>query len=317
MRPLAVLVALATMAFAATPHLAAAADFPTKPVELVVPWAAGGRADLIGRIFAASAGRHLRQPMVVVNKPGGGGATGTIMTMNAPADGHTLLVATIGGNVMRPLSTNVPYRYDSFAPVGQITASTLVLAAKADRPWKNLNELIADAKKRASPPTFSCPFGVVPHVAMIAVAQRGGVELRIVPQQGDGPSVTAVLGGHVDMVIGTPAALLPHLRTGEMRPLATFGETRDALLADVPTAKEQGFPVVATPWTGIAAPKSTPPEALAKLRQVFEVVMREPEFLAAMEKLGERVTPIVGEAFSARWKQDHDQWEEPSKAVRK
>jgi tripartite-type tricarboxylate transporter receptor subunit TctC len=308
---------LVMMTIGALAPIAAAADFPTKPVELIVPWAAGGRADLIGRVFAASAGRHLRQQMIVVNKPGGGGATGTVTAMNAPADGHTLLAATIGGNVMRPLSTSVPYRYDSFAPVGQISTSTIVLAARADRPWKNLAELVADAKKRASPPTFSCPFGVVPHLAMIAVAQRGGVDLKIVPQQGDGQSVTAVLGGHVDMVIGSPAALLPHVKTGDLRAIATFGEARDPLLADVPTAKEEGFPIVATPWTGIAAPKATPAEVLVKLRQVFEAVMKDPEFVAAMDKLGERVTPIVGEAFAARWKQDHEQWEEPSKAVRK
>jgi tripartite-type tricarboxylate transporter receptor subunit TctC len=308
---------LALITMGALSPLAATADFPAKPVELIVPWAAGGRADLIGRVFAASAGKHLRQQMVVVNKPGGGGTTGTVTVVNAPADGHTLLMATIGGNVMRPLSTSVPYRYDSFAPVGQISASTIVLATRADRPWKNLAELVTDAKKRASPPTFSCPFGVVPHLAMIAVARRGGVELKIVPQQGDSQSVTAVLGGHVDMIIASPAALLPHLKTGAMRALATFGETRDPVLADVPTATEQGFPVVATPWTGIAAPRGTPPEVLARLRQVFEAVMKDPEFVAAMDKLGERVTPIVGEAFGARWKLDHEQWEEPAKAVRK
>jgi len=311
------LVVLVMMTIGAMSPFAAAADFPTKPVELIVPWAAGGRTDLIGRVFAASAGKHLRQSVVVVNRPGGGGATGTVTAMNALADGHTLLVATIGGNVMRPLSTSVPYRYDSFAPVGQIAASTIALAARPDRPWKTLAELIADARKRASPPTFACPFGVVPHLTMIALAQRDGVELKLVPQDGDGRSVTAVLGGHVDMVIGSPAALLPHLKTGDMRALATFGETRDPVLADVPTAKEQGFPVVATPWTGIAAPKATPPEVLSKLRQVFESVMKDPEFVAAMDKLGERVTPIVGEAFGARWKLDHELWEEPSKAVRK
>jgi tripartite-type tricarboxylate transporter receptor subunit TctC len=299
------------------PPTVGAADYPTKPIELVVPWAAGGRADIIIRLFAASAGKHLPQPIVVVNKPGGSGATGTIAVMNAPADGHTLLAATVGGNVIRPLTATLPYRYDSFEPVGQITASTLVLASKADRPWKNLAEMIADGKRRATPTTFACPVGSIPHIAMIAIAQRNAVDLRLVPHQGDGPSVTSVLGGHVDTIIGSPAAILPHLKTGDMRALATFGEARDPALADVPTATEQGFPIVATPWTGIAAPKGTPPAVLARLRQVFEAVVREPDFVAGMDKLGERVTPIVGEAFSARWKQDHDLWEGPAKIVRK
>jgi tripartite-type tricarboxylate transporter receptor subunit TctC len=294
-----------------------AADYPTKPIELVVPWAAGGRADIIMRLFAASAGKHLPQPIVVVNKPGGSGATGTIAVMNAPADGHTLLAATVGGNVIRPLTASLPYRHDSFAPVGQVTASTLVLASKADRPWKNLAEMVADAKRRGGNPTFACPVGSIPHVVMVAVGQKSGVDLKIVPHQGDGPSVTAVLGGHVDTIIGSPAAILPHVRTGDLRVLATFGESRDPLFAEVPTATEQGFPLVATPWTGLAAPRGTPPAVLARLRQVFEAVLREPEFVAGMDKLGERITPIVGEAFAARWKQDHDAWEGPARIVRK
>ena len=317
MRRSILLAVLGTILVAPTPA-AVAADFPTKPIEIVVPWAAGGRADLIVRLFAGSAAKHAPHPMVVINRPGATGATGTIAVLNAPADGHTLLAATVGGNVVRPLtSTGLPYRYDSFAPVGQITASTLVLASKADRPWKNLADMVADAKKRAMPPTFASPFGVIPHIAMIAVAQRGGVEMKIVPQQGDGPSVTAVLGGHVDTIIGAPAAIMPHIKSGDMRPLATFGDVRDPTLPDVATAKEQGFPVVATPWTGLAAPKATPPATLARLQKIFEAVLRDPEFVAGMERLGERVTPIVGEAFAARWKQDHEQWEEPSRLVRK
>lgn len=141
-----VLCALLTALALVSPAPGAAAEFPAKPIELVVPWATGGRADIIMRLFAASAGKQLPHPVVVVNKPGGSGATGTIQVMNAPADGHTLLAATVGANVIRPLTASLPYRYDSFAPVGQITASTLVLASKADRPWKNLAELVADAK---------------------------------------------------------------------------------------------------------------------------------------------------------------------------
>jgi tripartite-type tricarboxylate transporter receptor subunit TctC len=309
------LVLMLLLAVLVVPLLAVA--YPTKPVELIVPWPAGGRTDLIARIFAAAAGKHLAQQVVVVNKPGGGGATGTAGVANANPDGHTLLVATIGGNIMRPLSASVPYRYDSFAPLGQITASTIVLAANASRPWRTLRDLVDAAKKGGPPPTYGCPFGVVPHLTVVAVANQAGVELKHVPQQGDGPSVTATLGGHQDMLIASPAVVLPHVKTGALRALATFGTERDPFLPDVPTAREQGFAVVATPWTGIVAPKGTPPEVLAKLRQVFEAVMKDPEFTAGMEKLGERVLPVVGEPFAAQWKRDHEQWEAPSKALKK
>jgi len=313
MRRSVVLVLL--LAVRVAPALTAA--FPTKPVELIVPWPAGGRTDLIGRLFAAAASKHLGQSVVVVNKPGGGGATGTVGVANAPADGHTLQVAHIGGKAMRPLSASVPYRYDSFAPVGQITASTIVLAANASRPWKNLRDLMEAAKTAASPPTYGCPFGVVPHLAVVALARHAGVDLKHLPQQGDGPSITATLGGHQDMIIASPAAVLPHVKAGTLRALATFGTERDPFLPDVATATEQGFAVVATPWTGIAAPKTTPPEALARLRQVFETVMKDPEFAAGMQKLGERIAPVVGDAFAAQWKRDHEQWEAPVKAIKK
>jgi tripartite-type tricarboxylate transporter receptor subunit TctC len=118
-------------------------------------------------------------------------------------------------------------------------------------------------------------------------------------------------------MIGAPAAMLPHLKTGAMRALATFGEARDPLLPDVATAKEQGFPVIATPWTGLAAPRDTPPAVLARLRQAFEATLKDPDFVAGMDKLGERITPLVGDAFAARWQQDHAQWEGPAKIVRK
>lgn len=312
-----VLLALLTVTVLPPAPSVMAADYPTKPIELIVPWAAGGRADIIMRLFAASAGKQLPHPIVVLNKPGGSGATGTIAVMNAPADGHTLLAATVGGNVIRPLTASLPYRFDSFEPVGQIAASTLVLATKADRPWKSLAEMVADLKKHGASATFACPIGSMPHVVMIAIARRSGADLRLVPQQGDGPSVTAVLGGHVDTIIGSPAAVLPHLKTGDMRALATLGDVRDPGLADVPTATEQGFPIVATPWTGIAAPKGTASAVLARLRHVLEAVVRDPEFVRGMEKLGERITPIVGEAFAARWKQDYDAWEGPAKVLRK
>jgi tripartite-type tricarboxylate transporter receptor subunit TctC len=310
-------ITLALLVLVILPWPAAAADYPTKPIELIVPWPAGGRTGLIARLYAAVASRHLGQQMVVVNKPGGGGAVGTTFVAQAPADGYTLLAATVGGNVMRPLTASVPYTYDSFAPIGQITASTLVLAARSDRPWKGLTDLVADAKRRPSPITFSTVFGVVPHVAMEAFAERAGIALKIVPQAGDAPGVTAVLGGHVDMIIAAPGPLLPHIKAGSLRALTTFNDARDPVLADVPTAKEQGYPIVATPWTGIVAPKGTAAEALAKLRATFAGVLADPEFVAGMQKLGEHILPLEPAAFAARWKQDHEQYEKPARAFRK
>lgn len=298
------------------PVAAAAQGYPAKPVEMIVPFPAGGRTDIIARQWAAVAGKHLGQQVVVVQKVGGGGAVGSIAVMNAPADGYTIMCTTIGNQVLRPLSASVPYRYDSFAPIGQLSAATLVLAAKSDRPWKNLKDLVEDAKRRPGAITFSTPLKLLPHLTVERFAAKAGVQLKLVPQTGDAPAITAALGGHVDMVIASLGGILPHLQAATLRALGTFSDQRDPGLPDVATATEQGFPVVGAPWTGIAAPKGTPPEVLAKLRATFDAVLRDPEFVAGMQKLGEQIVPLAADAFGARWQQDHDGYESVIKALK-
>jgi len=313
LRLIAILLLTALAAAAPAP---ARAQYPTKPVELVVPFPAGGRTDIIARQWAAAAGKHLGQQLVVVQKVGGGGAVGSIHVMNAPADGYTLMATTIGNQVLRPISATVPYRYDSFAPIGQISAATLVLAAKSDRPWKTLSELVADAKKRPGAITFGTPLKLLPHLTVARFARAAGVDLKHVPQTGDGPAITATLGGHVDMVVTSVGTILSHIKAGNLRPLGVFSEARDPALPEAATAGEQGFAVVGEPWTGIAAPKGTPAEVLARLRSVFELTIKDPEFVAGMEKLGERIVPMRADRFGARWAQDFEGLEPVVKALK-
>jgi tripartite-type tricarboxylate transporter receptor subunit TctC len=308
---------LALLVAAALPGTAWPQSYPAKPVEVIVPFPAGGRTDLVARQWAAVAQRHLGQQMVVVNRTGGGGATGTVAAVNAPKDGYTILATTIGNQVLRPLSAEVPYRYSDLAPVGQITAATLALAAKADRPWKTLKDLVEDAKRRPNAITFGTPLLLLPHMTVARFAATAGVELKHVPQTGDGPSVTAVLGGHIDLIVSSLGPVLPHAQTGAMRVLGTFSDARDPALPEIATAREQGFDVVGAPWTGIAAPPGTDPAALAKLREVFTAVLRDPEFVAGMQRLGEQIVPLDWQAFGARWKTDWEQFEKISKALQK
>jgi tripartite-type tricarboxylate transporter receptor subunit TctC len=304
LRVIAILLLSALVAGAPAP--ASAQSYPVKPVELIVPFPAGGRTDIIARQWAQAASRHLGQQVVVVQKVGGGGAVGSIHVMNAPADGYTLMATTIGNQVLRPISAEVPYRYDSFAPIGQLSAATLVLAAKSDRPWKDLKELAADARKRPGEITFGTPLKLLPHLTVARYAKAAGIDLKLVPQTGDAPAITATLGGHIDMVVASLGSVLPHLKTGALRALGTFSAARDPGLPNVATATEQGYAVVGEPWTGIAGPKGLPPAVLAKVRQAFAEVLKDPEFVAAMDKLGERIVPLNADAFGARWKQDYD-----------
>lgn len=294
----------------------ALAEYPTKPVELIVPFPAGGRTDIIARQWAAAAGKHLGQQVVVVQKVGGGGAVGSIHVANAPADGYTIMATTIGNQVLRPISAKVPYRYDSFAPVGQISAATLVLACRTDRPWQSLRDLAADARKRPGAITFGTPLKLLPHLTVARYASAAGIDLKHVPQGGDAPAITATLGGHVDLVIASLGGVRGHIKAGALRPLGTFSAERDPGLPGVATATEQGFPVVGEPWTGIAAPKATPPAVLARLREVFQATITDPEFVQGMAKLGERIVPLDADRFGARWKRDFEALEAVIKALR-
>jgi tripartite-type tricarboxylate transporter receptor subunit TctC len=291
--------------------------YPTKAIEVVVPFPAGGRTDIIARQFAATASKHLGQQMVVVNKVGGGGAVGTAAVIGAPPDGYTLIATTIGNQILRPLSAQVPYRYDQLSAIGQIAASPLGLATRPDRPWKSLQELAADAKKRPNEISFAANLLLLPHLTVAAYAERAGVQLKHVPQTGDAPGITAALGGHIDLVVSANSTLVSHVKSGALRVLGTFSAARDPALPDVPTAKEQGYAVIGEPWTGLAAPPSTPADVLAKLRSVFAAVMKDPEFLAGMQKIGEEPRPLDHVAFAARWKQDWDEFEKIVKALKK
>jgi tripartite-type tricarboxylate transporter receptor subunit TctC len=310
-------IALALLLAAFLPAAPALAQYPTKTVELIVPFPAGGRTDIVARQFAAVASRHLGQQMVVVNRVGGGGAVGTLAVINATPDGHTVLATTIGNQVLRPLSAEVGYKPWDLAAIGQITESTMSFATKADRPWHDLRALVADAKKRPNQVSFAANLLLLPHLVTALFEERAGVQLKHVPQQGDAPGITAVLGGHVDLVTASAiGTILPHVKAGNMRVLGTFGTQRDPALPDVATATEQGYAVTGGPWTGVAAPAKTPPEALAKLRSVFAMVMKDPEFVAGLEKLGEQLVVLDHEAFAARWKTDFEQYDRVVKAIK-
>jgi tripartite-type tricarboxylate transporter receptor subunit TctC len=307
------LAALALVGFAGP----ALAQYPTKAIELIVPFPAGGRTDIVARQFAAVASKHLGQQMVVVNRVGGGGAVGTLAVINAAPDGHTLLATTIGNQVLRPLSAEVGYKPWDLDAIGQITESTISLVAKADKPWKDLGDLVADARKRPNQVSFAANLLLLPHLITALFEDKAGVQLKHVPQQGDAPGITAVLGGHIDLVTASAVGtILPHVKAGALRVLGTFGKQREPALPEVATATEQGYAVTGGPWTGIAAPPKTAPEALARLRAVFAMVMKDPEFAGGLEKLGEQLVVLDHTAFAARWKTDFEQYERVVKAIK-
>ena len=295
------LVALAVLAVV----LPAYADepCPSRPITLVAPFPPGGIADLTGRPLSAALEKVLKSPVALVNRQGAAGAVGMQSVAVARPDGYTLLVALSSISIIpeadKLFGRQPAYTVDQFAPIALLTADPTVLVVRAESPWKTAREFIEDAKKRPGQISFSSSgvYGTL-HMAMELLSQASGIKLRHVPYSGGGPAVTALLGGHVDALASGPAAVIPQIKAGKLRPLAGWGTERIAALPDVPTFKELGYPDAEFYiWSGVFAPKATPAPVLVKLREAVRDAAAHPEFKEAMAK---QETPIVfkqGEEF--------------------
>jgi tripartite-type tricarboxylate transporter receptor subunit TctC len=284
--------------------------YPARPIQIVVPFPPGGVADLVARPFATALEKHLKQPVVIVNKTGAGGAVGMQAAAVSKPDGYTLMVALSSISVMpevdelfgRPST----YKLKDFAPIGLLTADPTILVIRSEAPWKTVADFVADAKKRPNEIKYSSSgvYGTM-HVAMEMFAHAAGIKLRHIPTGGGGPAVTSLLGGHVDCLSGGPNVSIPHLKAGTLRVLANWGDKRLAALPDVPTMKELGFKDVEfLIWSGFFAPVATPPAILKTLREATAKAVQAPEFKSAMEKMDTPVYYLDAPEFQKFWDSD-------------
>ncbi|UCF99199.1 MAG: tripartite tricarboxylate transporter substrate binding protein [Spirochaetaceae bacterium] len=282
-------------------------EYPNKPIQLIVPWGAGGRTDINARMFASVAPKYLGQPVVVVNKAGGGSVIGGEFVANADPDGYTLIAMTPGTNVFPVIFKQAPYDTLDFDAIGQIGSSTMAIASKPDRPFSNARELITYAKSNPGEVTYACVALKAPQLGFLNWADKAGLEFKHVPVGNDAEAVEAALGGHVDIAMtSSVATIISHVNAKNLNALMVFAEKRDSNLPDTPTAMELGYNVVASPFTGIAAPKGLPPEVLQKLRTVFKQVIEDKDFITVMNRVGESLDPKFGDDFYAVWKNDKE-----------
>ncbi len=268
----------AILAFALGGGHAVAQPFPSRPIVIVVPYAPGA-TDREARALAELAAKDLGQPVVVENKDGAGGTIGTQFVAKAKPDGHTLLYAAPAVITIAPLLGNAPYKYEDLMPVARGTSSPHVLAARADAPFKTAAELIAYAKANPGKVAFgSSGTGTAVHLAGEAFSDAAGIKFNHVPFRGLAPAITAALGGHVDVVIGLPVAINPHVAGGKMRALAQFGAKRAALLPDVPTLKEVGVNLDLSVDIGLFAPAGTPAGVVARIDEAFARAIASEDF---------------------------------------
>src|SRR5215468_430568 len=277
--------------------------YPSRPITIVAPFPPGGVADLTARPVAAAMERVLKNPVVVVNKTGAAGAVGMSFVANSKPDGYTLLMALSSISIIpeadKLFDRTPAYTMDQLIPIALISADPTIFVVNADRPWKNVKEFVEDAKRRPGEISYSSSgvYGTL-HMAMEMLSHSAGINLKHVPYAGAGPALTAILGGHVDTLASGPAVVIPHIKSGKLRPLAGWGDKRVAALPDVPTFKELGYPEAEFYiWAGVFAPKGTPEPVLTKLRATLRDAVNDPEFKTAMERLETPVTFKQGEDF--------------------
>jgi tripartite-type tricarboxylate transporter receptor subunit TctC len=260
---------------------AAAAQFPDRPITMVVPFPPGGLADAVARPVAEAMSRELKQPVVVENKPGAGGGIGMAAVAKAKPDGYTILMSLSSYTVLPEadkLFGRAPmYQLDQLKPVARFTADPTVFAVRADAPWKTLQDFVNDA--RANPGKFtygsSGNYGTM-HVPMAMFAGAAGIKMVHVPYTGAGPAIVGLLGGQVDALSTGPATVVQQVKAGKVRVLAHWGDVRLVALPDVPSMKESGTNVEYAQWSGLFAPAGTPDAVLQRLRDAARAAANDP-----------------------------------------
>jgi tripartite-type tricarboxylate transporter receptor subunit TctC len=289
---------------------AQAQEYPTKPISMIVAFPPGGVAELVGRPLAASMERTLGQPVLIINRPGAGGAVGTTAAAKAAPDGYTILM-TLSSISIFPVSDPLegkpaPYQLSDFMPIALVTADPTVLVVRADSAYKTVQDFVAAAKANPGKINYSSSgiYGTL-HVAMEMFAGAAGIQLFHVPYQGGGPAVTALLGGQVEALASGPAAAVGQIKAGKMRALAGWGAQRLALMPELPTFKELGYKDVEFYiWSGVVAPAAIAPNVQYKLRAAVRAAVADPQFVSAMAKVSTPISYLDAPEFKDFWVAD-------------
>jgi tripartite-type tricarboxylate transporter receptor subunit TctC len=277
---------LATLAVLVAAPVAPAQDaFPGgRPIQFVVLFPAGTSADVTARVLAEGMGRQLGTQIVVVNRPGGGGAVGFKYAVQQAPDGHHLVWSS--NAISTTFHTGMlPFDYKSFVPVARVQIETPLLFVRGEAPWKSLRDILQQAKAKPGTLTIgNSGFGSHTHLSSVWLFKAAGYQVVDVPF-GAAQVVPSLLGGHVDAVVQLPGALAGSLKAGTARALVAMSGARDPFFPQVPTAREQGMDISAELWRGVTAPKGTPPHIVARLEDAIRRTVASPEFVRATEKL--------------------------------
>lgn len=303
----------------ALPARAQAEAFPSKPVRLVVPYAPGGIADLLGRLVAEKLGALYKQPVLVENRPGAGGHVGGELVAKAAPDGHTLVLATIAHNGAASMYKGLKYDpATDLVPVVLVAESAGVLIVTPSLPARSVPEFITLARSQPGQLAYaSAGNGSAIHMATELFKHMTGTDLMHVPYKGSAPAMADLLSGQVQLMFENIATAHPQIKAGKVRALGVTGRQRNASLPEVPTIAESGVKgYAAEPWYTVSAPRGVPPELLKKLNDDLNTALKSPDLAQRWESLG--VTPLGGSLDEAarRNQAEAERWTRVIQAAR-
>jgi tripartite-type tricarboxylate transporter receptor subunit TctC len=304
----------------AVTQTAAAQSFPSRPLTLVVPFAAGGPSDVAGRIVAQGLSEKLGQQVVVENPAGAGGTLGSLRVAKAPPDGYQFVIGNSGTHAWsQALYKKPPYStLIDFTPLGLVVEAPRAIIAPKNFPANTLAELIAYVKANKNMVKYgSAGAGSASHVSCILLNAALGIEVAHIPYRGLGPAMQDLIAGRIDYMCDSPSTSRPQIEANNVKAIATTGSKRTSVLPDVPTAREQGLEFEVTAWQGLFLPKNTPDHIVQHLNQALSAVLDLPFVRERFKAIGEDVAPVErrsSEYFAKFVAAEIDKWSGPIKA---
>ena len=310
----ALLAALATLfgATTSTPALAQAASYPNKPIRIIVPFPVGGIADTFSRTIGIKLTEVWGQPVVIENKTGAGGNIGAELVAKSAPDGYTLVMGNIGSHAVNvSLFKSIPFDpIKDFVPIAHVLDAEGLLVVNPSVNANSVSEILEMARAQPGKLSYaSAGLGTTSHLAGELFKSTAKVDIVHVPYKGNSPAITDLLGGQTQMLFATMPTVLPHVKAGKLRAIASIGLVRTVALPDVPTVAESGLPgFEVSNWIGLFAPVGTAPDIVAKLNAEVQKIMRSPDVQKRLEAEGARFIPTTPAQFAAFQKEELVKW---------
>lgn len=281
-------------------------DYPSKPIELIVPASAGGGTDALARSFAEVAKKYLPQPFVVNNKPGASGVIGMSDVLNGRTDGYKVCMVIAEVTTLPNLGL-AKFDYTNFQPVARLNADPAAITVRADAPWNTLEEFLTAAKaKPGEMKVGNAGSGSVYHLSAIGLEEMTGTKFNHIPFSGAAPGAVALMGGHIDALDVSPAEVAPHVLGGKLKMLGIMADQRIQAFGNVPTMKERNIDLALGTWRGLAVHKATPKPVVDVLRSVARKTADDPALRQALDKLNLGFAYLDAPEFAQAMQRDHE-----------